>query len=98
MRHLPAPPASVLDVGAGSGRDAAWLAGKGYSVLAVEPSATMREEAQGRHAVPSIVWMDDRLPSLDAVLRLGAAFDLILVSAVWMHVQPAAVRGRFASW
>jgi SAM-dependent methyltransferase len=87
-RHLPPPPASLLDVGAGSGRDAAWFAGEGYNVLAVEPSATMRAEAQRRHTLASIVWLDDCLPGLDAVLRLGAAFDVILVSAVWMHVQP----------
>jgi SAM-dependent methyltransferase len=32
---------------------------------------------------------DDSLPGDDAVLRLGAAFDIILLSAVWMHVAPA---------
>ena len=45
----PRLPASVIDIGAGSGRDAAWFASKGYSVLAVEPSATMREEGRRRH-------------------------------------------------
>src|SRR5262249_38349700 len=28
-------------------------------------------------------------PSLDKVLRLGLSFDLILLSAVWMHVRPS---------
>jgi protein-L-isoaspartate O-methyltransferase len=46
---LPSPPAAVLDVGAGSGRDAAWLAAQGYDVVAVEPSAAMRTAAQVRH-------------------------------------------------
>lgn len=87
--HLPSAPAAVLDVGAGSGRDAAWLAGQGYSVLAVEPSETMRAEGQRRHPGLSITWMADSLPSLDAVFRLGAAFDVILLSAVWMHILPA---------
>ncbi|MGI4795497.1 MAG: class I SAM-dependent methyltransferase [Janthinobacterium lividum] len=35
----------VLDVGAGSGRDAAWLAGLGHDVAAVEPSPARRAEA-----------------------------------------------------
>ncbi|WP_299651063.1 class I SAM-dependent methyltransferase [uncultured Jannaschia sp.] len=85
---LPAPPGAVLDVGAGSGRDAAWLACLGHEVVAVEPSATMRAEAQARHEEDRIVWVDDHLPALDRVLRLGCAFDLILVSAIWMHVPP----------
>ena len=34
----------MLDVGAGSGRDAAWLAGLGHDVVAVEPSPALRAE------------------------------------------------------
>lgn len=93
--HLPPAPAAVLDVGAGSGRDAAWLAGQGYSVLAVEPSATMRAAGQQRHPEAAISWMADSLPGLDTVCRLGAAFDAILLSAVWMHVPPADRRRAF---
>jgi SAM-dependent methyltransferase len=86
--HLPSAPAAVLDMGVGSGRDAAWLAGQGHSVIAVEPSATMRgrpaaSPAAGHHLDA------DSLPGLEAVFRLGAAFDVILLSAVWMHVPPA---------
>jgi len=29
VSHFPEAPAAVLDIGAGSGRDAAWLVGKG---------------------------------------------------------------------
>ena len=85
---LPIAPALVLDVGAGTGRDAAWLASRGLEVVAVEPSGAMRAEAQRLHASPSIRWIRDSLPSLDQVLRLGLSFDLILLSAVWMHVPP----------
>lgn len=80
----------ALDVGAGSGRDAAWLASLGYEVVAAEPAAGMRVEAQRRHPDPRIRWLDDRLPDLAVVHRLGLAFDLILLSAVWMHVPPPA--------
>jgi Methyltransferase domain/HNH endonuclease len=78
----------ALDVGAGSGRDAAWLASLGFEVVAAEPAAGMRREAQRRHHSPRIRWLDDRLPGLNSVHRLGLAFDLILLSAVWMHVPP----------
>lgn len=93
--HLPRAPAAILDIGAGSGRDAAWLARQGYSVLAVEPSATMRAEGQRRHPLAEISWIADCLPGLDAVCRLGAAFDAILLSAVWMHVPPGDRRRAF---
>ncbi len=78
----------VLDVGAGSGRDASWFAGRGYEVVAVEPSEKMRHEAQKLHADSAIQWVDDSLPSLTAVHRLGISFDLIMLSAVWMHIKP----------
>lgn len=80
---LPAAPARVLDVGAGSGRDAAWLAEMGHSVLAVEPSATFRAEGARRHPNPAITWIDDQLPDL---IRVSGRFDLVLLSAVWQHV------------
>lgn len=80
----------ALDVGAGSGRDAAWLVSLGYEVVAVEPAAGMRAEAIRRHPDKRIRWLDDRLPDLAEVHRRGIAFDLILLSAVWMHVQPPA--------
>jgi hypothetical protein len=76
-------------VGAGSGRDAAWLASRGLEVVAVDPSRGMLAEAQHLHPSPSIRWVCDHLSGLDKVFRLGLSFDLILLSAVWMHVGPA---------
>ncbi len=93
---LPTSPALILDVGAGSGRDAAWLATLGHDVVAVEPATAMRAEAARLHPEPRIRWLDDRLPDLAATLRLGLTFDLILLSAVWMHLastdRPRALR------
>lgn len=86
---LPTAPALVLDVGAGSGRDAAWLAGLGHDIVAVEPAAAMRAEAARLHPGPRIRWLDDRLPHLAATLRLGLTFDLIVLSAMWMHLASA---------
>lgn len=88
MPGLPKAPASILDIGAGSGRDAAWFAGLGYTVLAVEPSATMRAEGLQRHSGSLFNWLADSLPELREVYRLGASFDVVLLSAVWQHVPP----------
>ncbi|RWP64137.1 methyltransferase domain-containing protein [Mesorhizobium sp.] len=93
---LPAAPATVMDVGAGTGRDAAWLAGKGYNVVAVEPSTGMRANAARLHPDVPIQWINDSLPALETVTRSALSFDLILLSAVWMHVaagdRPRAFR------
>ncbi|CAH0304880.1 Ubiquinone biosynthesis O-methyltransferase [Massilia sp. Bi118] len=87
---LPPPGATVLDVGAGSGRDAAWFAANGYDVVAVEPSEAMLAHARKLHPSSRIHWVPDSLPDLANVRRLGLSFDLILLSAVWMHIPPAA--------
>ena len=87
---LPAAPGALaLDVGAGTGRDAAWLAGRGLEVVAVEPSASMLDFARWAHAASAITWMGDSLPGLSKVLRSGLTFDVILLSGVWMFVAPA---------
>ena len=86
---LPDSASCILDVGAGSGRDAAWFAANGHRVVAVEPSAELRAAGKERHESPDIRWMDDALPTLDKVLRSKLTFDLIWLSAVWMHVPPS---------
>ncbi len=89
MDQLPSASAAILDIGAGTGRDAAWLAEKGHDVIAVEPVQAMMREGMRRRPNPRFRWIEDQLPSLDRVSRLGISFDLILLSAVWMHVRPA---------
>ena len=85
---LPGADRLALDVGAGSGRDAAWLAALGYDVVAAEPAAGMRTEARKLHHNDRIRWLDDRLPGLNATHALALSFDLILLSGVWQHVAP----------
>ena len=83
---LPEPGCAVLDVGAGSGRDAAWFAAAGYDVLAVEPAAGMLKIAQAAHTDPAIKWQQDSLPGLEKTQALGLSFDLVWLSAVWQHI------------
>ncbi len=90
---LPDPGSHILDMGAGSGRDAAWFAANGYKVVAAEPAAEMRDMGKALHPSPDIRWLDDALPEQEKVLRSKLTFDLIWLSAVWMHV-PLSARAR----
>jgi len=92
-KHWPKPDARVLDIGAGSGRDARWLANQGCEVFAVEPSNALRELGMQHTQSHDVTWLSDTLPALKHTLALGIRFDLILVSAVWMHI-PQSQRDR----
>ena len=90
---IPAAPARALDIGAGTGRDAAALAALGHTVLAVEPTPELRAHAQRLHPSPAIEWLDDSLPELARVRartqERGERFDLVMMTAVWMHLDAA---------
>nr|WP_279306575.1 class I SAM-dependent methyltransferase [Microvirga solisilvae] len=77
----------ALDIGAGTGRDAAALAKRGFLVHAAEPTAELRAHAQRLHREPTITWTDDALPDLPQLHAGTARFDLILMTAVWMHLD-----------
>lgn len=91
---LPSQPGSACDIGAGSGRDAVWLASQGWNVTAVEPNAALRTrgEAHTNTLAPrlkgSITWLDDSLPELTRLRALDQRYTLVLISAVWMHLPP----------
>lgn len=88
LLHLfPIQPCAVLDIGAGSGRDAAELARRGHQVVAVEPTAELRNEGKKIHRALPIEWMDDHLPTLGALRRSIRRFDVVLLTAVWMHLD-----------
>ena len=86
LHYLPDPDGSALDVGAGSGRDAAALAKRGWNVLAVEPASALRQLGQEATEGLSVNWLGDSVPALSKVCASGERFKLILVSAVWMHL------------
>mgnify|MGYP003385874109 FL=1 len=92
LANLPAvQPSSnqALELGAGSGRDAAWLASIGWVVLAVEPSSGLRDIGRESTAKQSVIWLDDTLPQLASIPEsYDSSFRLILASAMWMHLTP----------
>ncbi len=83
---IPHAPCRALDIGAGSGRDANWLAAKGHDVVAVEPTAQMRHAGMRLHPNPRIEWIDDGLPDLRALANCEP-FELIMLTAVWQHLD-----------
>jgi SAM-dependent methyltransferase len=84
---LPVRPARFADIGAGTGRDAAWLAAQGHRVLAVEPTEFFRSAGMKLHPSPRIEWLGDALPDLEHTLARGEVFDCVIVCAVWQHLR-----------
>lgn len=83
---LPALPSRLADIGAGTGRDAAWFAAQGHSVLAVEPTECFRTAGMALHPSPRIEWVGDALPDLERTLARGEVFDRAILCAVWQHL------------
>lgn len=82
MEVLPQRPLRVLDIGAGLGHMALWLAEQGHQVTLVEPAIAMLETAQQRFA-------DARCPAIfihsdwqGFVQQQPAPYDLVLCHAV----------------
>ncbi|GIG64686.1 class I SAM-dependent methyltransferase [Phytomonospora endophytica] len=107
-------PATVLDVGGGTGVHAAWLAGDGHAVTLIDPIASQVAVAA---ALPGV---DARIGDARALPLPDASFDAVLLMGPLYHLQTteervtalrearrvakpgglivAAVIGRFAPW
>ena len=89
------PDARILDIGAGSGRDAKYIAQSAANyhgdknntqVIAVEPANLLAELGAGQTTGLKVKWLTDSLPALSTITKQEVSFDLILLSAVWMHI------------
>lgn len=92
------PNARILDLGAGSGRDAKYLADlaakthtteNNIQILAAEPAKALSQLGQKTTQDLNVKWLEDSLPALSNVTKQEISFDLILLSAVWMHIPPS---------
>ncbi len=95
LRHLPAPPASVLDVGGGAAHQSLPLARLGYDVTIVDPSAAMLTKAAHRIAgEPADVRARIRLLEADGRdadrATGGKAFAAVLCHGVLMYLDDPA--------
>lgn len=78
------PPRAGLDVGAGDGRNAIWLAERGWSVTAVDFSGAAIEQGKSLTDQVKFVVGDVRTWSTDET------FDLVLIS--YLHLLPQEMR------
>ncbi len=96
------PNARILDLGAGAGRDAKHIAElakikhkieNNIQVYAVEPATELADLGAKVTKGLKVKWLNDALPSLSVITKQEVSFDLILLSAVWMHI-PQSARAR----
>jgi SAM-dependent methyltransferase len=92
LHLIPTTPSRILDIGSGTGRDAAALAAMGHRVVAIEPTAELLTRAMAQHTSPLIEWRDDSLPELASFHAEDEGFDLVMLTAVWMHLDEAQRR------
>ena len=79
-RHLPPPPAVVLDIGGGPGAYALWLAERGYEIHLLDPIELHVRQAREAGVASAEIGDARSLPqadaSADAVLMLGPLYHL----------------------
>nr|WP_319392322.1 class I SAM-dependent methyltransferase [uncultured Desulfobacter sp.] len=100
------PGGRLLELGCGSGRDAAFMVSRGFRVLATDGSASMIEQAKRHH--PELETHTARLKLPDGLSNESGTYDGIYAVAVLMHLSThelentilkihslLAVKGRF---
>jgi S-adenosylmethionine-dependent methyltransferase len=90
-KHLPEPPARILDVGAGQGTQSIRLARAGHRVLAVEPDPEMRAVFQATLSTERAEVQDRVTLRAGSVLDLaagtrGEVYDTVLLLGVLMYL------------
>ncbi|KDN19531.1 methyltransferase domain-containing protein [Amycolatopsis rifamycinica] len=85
LEHLPAPPASVLDVGGGAGHQSFPLARAGYDVTLLDSSAAMLDKARQRMPERVTLVEADGTAAHEAVG--GRRFDAVLCHGVLGYLE-----------
>ena len=89
------PPGSAVDLGAGEGRNALWLAEKGWQVTAVDFSSAAVDRGRAREGGDRVDWQVADVTAYDPADR----FDLVLVC--YLHLPRQVMRrvlDHAASW
>jgi len=89
---LPDRPLRILDIGAGLGHMALWLAQRGHHLTLAEPAAPMLEGARARFAEAGQTATFIQAPWQDLLGQLTEPYDLVLCHAVleWL-AEPESI-------
>jgi len=87
LHLIPEIPSRILDVGSGVGTDAAAFSAMGHTVVAVEPVDELRAAGIELHPSSRVEWINDSLPDLTILLSRKETFDVVMLTAVWMHLD-----------
>lgn len=79
-------PLRVLDIGAGSGADAAMFADLGHAVTAAEPAEALAALGKEAFKNKNIKWNTDVLPEMKSVTQAGGGFDVVTSVGVLQYV------------
>jgi SAM-dependent methyltransferase len=91
-----APPGDAVDLAAGEGRHALWLAGLGWRVTAVDFSAVGLDRGRGQPGAERVTWVEADVLAWDAP---ASSLDLVLVA--YLHLAEAdtvALLTRAVGW
>jgi SAM-dependent methyltransferase len=90
------PPGAAVDLAAGEGRHALWLAGRGWRVTAVDFSATGLARGRGRPGADRVTWVTADVLGWDAP---PGSLDLVLVAYLHLpEAQTTALLRRAVGW
>jgi SAM-dependent methyltransferase len=90
------PPGDAVDLAAGEGRHALWLAGRGWRVTAVDFSGVGLERGRGQEGADRVTWAQADVTRWSAE---PASLDLVLVA--YLHLPEAdtiAMLTRAVGW
>ncbi|MCV3274210.1 class I SAM-dependent methyltransferase [Roseobacter sinensis] len=103
ISELPVPPATVLDIGCGTGTLALDIANRGYEVTAVDPAYQMIARAMQKDTSQTVTWVTGFVSDLannltfDVAIMTGHAFQCLLenaqISALFEAVEKRLRRG-----
>jgi SAM-dependent methyltransferase len=90
------PPGIAVDLAAGEGRHALWLAGRGWRVTAVDFSAVGLDRGRAQPGADAVTWVAADVLTWTAP---SASLDLVLVAYLHLPVADStAVLTRAVSW
>ncbi|MBM7807809.1 SAM-dependent methyltransferase [Geodermatophilus bullaregiensis] len=92
----PLPPGDAVDLAAGEGRHALWLAGRGWRASAVDFSATGLARGQAQPGADRVTWVTADVTAWDTA---PASQDLVLVAYLHLPAEgTTALLRRAVGW